>query len=91
MKSTARRAGRLELRLSPANKRLLKRAAALRSKTVSSFLLDSGISAAQEVLANRTEFRLSAGTYDDFVAALDAPSKAKPRLDDLLGTPSALE
>jgi uncharacterized protein (DUF1778 family) len=73
-----------------AAKKVLKRVASSQNKSISAFLLDSGLTAAAEALAERREFRLSAKQYDAFVAALDAPSKRKPRLAKLLKTLSAV-
>jgi uncharacterized protein (DUF1778 family) len=86
--SPKRREDRLEIQMPAAAKRILKRAALSRKKSISAFLLESGLSAAAEALAERREFKLSAKQYDAFVAALDAPSKRKPRLAKLLITPS---
>lgn len=82
---------RLELRLTPKAKSMLKRAAAVERKTMSAFILDKGLEAAAETLADRREFRLNAKQYDAFVAALDAPVKPRPRLTKLLTTRSVLE
>lgn len=89
--STKRLEERLEVRLTPKAKSILERAASVEHKTVSAFMVDNGLAAAAEMLAGRTEFRLSARQYDAFVAALDAPSKPGPRLERLLKTPSVLE
>lgn len=89
--SAKRREDRLEVRLTPKAKSLLKRAASSQQKTMSAFVLESGLVAAAEALADRRDFQLTARHYDAFVAALDAPSKPKPRLDKLLKTPSILE
>jgi uncharacterized protein (DUF1778 family) len=89
--STRRREERLEVRLTSAAKRLLQRAASVRRQSISAFILDSGITAAEQTLADRREFRIPARNYDAFVAALDAPVKPKPRLDKLLHTPNVLE
>jgi uncharacterized protein (DUF1778 family) len=70
---------------------MLKRAADVEHKSLSAYLLDKGLTAAAETLAERTEFRLNAKQYDAFVTALDAPVKARPRLEKLLSTPSVLE
>lgn len=92
MRSSAkRRDDRLEVRLTPKAKSLLKKAADVEDKTVSAFVLDKSLEAAAETLADRREFRLSAKQYDAFVAALDAPSKPRPRLEKLLKTASVLE
>jgi uncharacterized protein (DUF1778 family) len=89
--STRRREERLEVRLTTRAKRLLQRAAAVRRQSISAFILDSGISAAEETLADRREFRIPAKDYDAFVAALDARAKPKARLDKLLHDRSVLE
>lgn len=89
--ATKRREDRLEVRLTPRAKSILKRAASVERKTVSAFVLDKGLAAAAETLADRREFRLSAKQYDSFVAALDAPAKPRPRLESLLQTPSVVE
>lgn len=89
--STKRREDRLEVRLTPKAKSMLKRAALVERKTVSAFILDKGLTAAAETLADRREFRLSDKLYDAFVTALDAPSKPRPRLEKLLNTQSVLE
>lgn len=89
--STKRREDRLEVRLTPKAKSMLKRAASVERKTVSAFILDKGLAAAAETLADRREFSLNARQYDAFVAALEAPAKPRPRLERLLKTPNALE
>lgn len=89
--SAKRRDDRLEFRLPPKAKSMLKRAADVERKSLSAFLLDKGLEAAAETLAERTEFRLSAKQYDAFTAALDAPAKARPRLEKLLTTRSVVE
>jgi uncharacterized protein (DUF1778 family) len=89
--ATKRREERLEVRLTPKAKSILKSAASVERKTVSAFVLDKSLAAAAETLADRRQFRLSAKQYDAFVAALDAPSKARPRLERLLAMPSAVE
>jgi len=88
--ATKRRDDRLEVRLTPKAKSMLKRAASVERKSVSAFILDKGLEAAAETLAARSEFRLSAKQFDAFVAALDT-DKPLPRLESLLKTPSVLE
>ena len=86
-----RRDGRLELRLTPTEKGLLKYAAAAENKTVSAFVLAKGLESAAEILADRREFRLDTKRYDAFVASLDAPGNPRPRLKKLLAARSVLE
>ena len=87
--SAKRREDRLEIRLPAAARKVLQRAALAQNKSIGAFLLDSGLTAAAEALADRREFKLNAKQYDDFVAALDVCSNPKPRLAKLLKTPSA--
>ena len=47
------RSERVDLRMSPAVKRTLQRAAAVSSKTLTEFLLDTGLNAAVDTLAGR--------------------------------------
>jgi uncharacterized protein (DUF1778 family) len=89
--STRRREERLEVRLTVSAKRMLQRAARAQQKTISAFVLDSGMTAAAEALADRREFSLPARSYEAFLAALDKPAKPKPRLSRLLTEPSVLE
>lgn len=90
-RSTKRRVDRLEVRLTPKDKTMLERAASVERKTVSAFILEKGLVAAAETLADRRKFRLGAKHYQAFVAALDAPTKARQRLERLLSTPSVSE
>ena len=89
--SAKRRDDRMEFRLPPQAKSILKRAADVENKSLSAFLLDKGLEAAAETLAERRDFRLGARQYDAFIAALDAPVKPRPRLEALVSTPSVLE
>jgi uncharacterized protein (DUF1778 family) len=89
--SGKRRDGRLELRLTPKAKTMLKRAANAEEKSVSAFVLDKSLEAAAETLADRRSFALNAKQYDAFVAALDAAPKSRPRLERLFAEPSVLE
>jgi uncharacterized protein (DUF1778 family) len=89
--ATKRREDRLEVRLTPKAKTMLKRAESVERKTLSAFILDKCLEAAAETLADRCEFRLSGKQHDAFVATLDSPARPRPRLERLLATPSVLE
>lgn len=82
---------RIDLRLSGPAKAMLQQAAAVRYKTITEFLLDSGLAAAAEALADRREFLLDEEQWDAFVAVLDSPTEPKPRLEVLLGAKSVFE
>jgi len=86
MADTAKtRSERVDLRMTPAAKRTLQRAAAVSNKTVSEFLLDSGLNAAFDALADRRVFQLDEKRWNEFMAALADPPKDNPRLRKLLG------
>ncbi len=82
---------RIEVRLTRTAKALLQRAAAVRHKTVTEFVRDSSLSAAAETLGDQREFLLDEKQWRAFLAALDAPPKSKPGLEQLLKTPSVFE
>ena len=82
---------RIDVRTTPHVKRFLQEAAATAHKTVTEFLLDSALTEAAEVLANRRIFFLDNKQWEEFMAALDAPPSPMPRLKKLLRQPSVLE
>jgi uncharacterized protein (DUF1778 family) len=61
-------------------------AAQAQDKTVSEFLLDSGLASAAETLADRRLFILDDARWEAFQAALDAPPRARARLARLMKT-----
>lgn len=85
------RTEKLDLRLSRDAKRTLQAAAASARKSVSEFVLDTALSAAEERLADRRVFRLDRKRWDAFVAALDAPPRRHPRLERLFSEPSVFD
>ena len=85
------RSEKLDLRLSPAAKDILYRAAASTQRSVSSFVLESALLMAEETLADRQHFGLSAENWEAFMTALDAPPRRHARLARLLTEPSVFE
>jgi uncharacterized protein (DUF1778 family) len=71
---------RLQIRVDPAEKRLLERAAAASHVSVSAFVLQSAASQAAEVLAERQLIELSPEAAVAFDEALDAPATVNQRL-----------
>jgi uncharacterized protein (DUF1778 family) len=88
---TENRSERVDLRMTPSAKRTLQRAAAMRNKTLTEFLLDSGLNSAFDTLADRRVFLLDDASWKAFMAALDAPPKSNPRLRKLLARKPAWE
>ena len=82
---------RIDVRASSSVKLLLQEAARACHKNVSEFLLDAGVMAANQALADRRHFALDEAQWLAFEQALDRPVKLKPRLQQLLGTPGVLD
>lgn len=78
---------RIDVRASTVVKQLLQDAARACHKNVSEFLLDTGVTAAAQTLADRRQFVLNEVQWEAFQEALDRPVKARPRLKKLLREP----
>jgi len=87
----ANRTEKLDLRLSSSAKQTLQAAAKAARKSVSAFVIDTALIEAEERLADRRSFPLDAKRWEAFVAALDAPPRALPRLRRLLRDKSILD
>jgi uncharacterized protein (DUF1778 family) len=72
-------------------KQLLQEAARTAHKNVSEFLLDAGIAAANQTLADRQRFELPADKWREFQAALDRPVAKKLKLRRLLSERGPLD
>ncbi len=88
---TEARSERVDLRMTPAAKRTLQQAAAITNKTLTEFLLDTGLNAALDTLVDRKVFQLDEKQWKDFMAALSKPPKDNPRLRKLLARKPAWE
>jgi uncharacterized protein (DUF1778 family) len=82
---------RLDLRVSADQKHLFEDAAAATARTVTDFVVQSAALAAHDVLADRTQFSLSAEQWKAFSAALDREPRHVPALAAFLGRPSVLD
>ncbi len=75
---------RIDVRATGRVKQLLQDAARTCHKNVSEFLLDAGVTAASQTLADRRQFVLGEAQWRAFQEALDRPVQRKPRLKKLL-------
>lgn len=82
------RESRINLRASMRQEQLIRAAAAACDKTLTDFVLDSAVTCAEQLLADRRYFLLSEEQWEDFVRLIDAPVPATPKLDALLSAPS---
>ena len=71
---------RLQIRVDPADKALLERAAAASHLNVSAFVVQAASSKAEEVLAERSSIRLSREAAIAFAEALERPAEVNDRL-----------
>ncbi len=71
---------RLQIRVDPADKALLERAAAASHLNVSAFVVQAAASKAEEILAERASIRLSPDAAVAFSEALERPAEANDRL-----------
>ncbi|HVS28142.1 MAG TPA: DUF1778 domain-containing protein [Solirubrobacteraceae bacterium] len=78
---------RLQIRVDPADKSLLERAAEAAHLNVSAFVLAAAASRAEEVLAERQSIRLAPAAAAAFSEALERPGKVNERLSEALRRP----
>ncbi len=87
-KDDAQRRSLINLRVTPRDRDLIDRAAAALGKNRSEFMMEATRQAAEDVLLDRTAFRLDAEQFSAFMAQLDAPPAPNARLHKLLTTPA---
>ncbi|WP_372425557.1 type II toxin-antitoxin system TacA family antitoxin [Salinarimonas chemoclinalis] len=85
------KAERIEIRTTAEVKALLQQAAIASHKNVTDFLVDAGVTAAEEALMDRRTFRLDEERWKAFNEILDRPVVHKPRLAALLAKKSIIE
>lgn len=81
---------RIDVRATTLIKQLLQDAARASHKNVSEFLLDAGVTAAAQTLADRRQFVLDETQWQAFQEVLDRPVQNKTRLKSLLREPGVL-
>jgi uncharacterized protein (DUF1778 family) len=91
MATRSQRSDKLDIRISPEAKRILQEAARERHTTISQFVIDSALTTASEVLAERNRIGLDSKQWAAFIAALDAPPRRHERMERLLKEPSILD
>jgi uncharacterized protein (DUF1778 family) len=77
----------LNLRIPPAERTLIDRAAQAAGKTRTDFILEAARRAAEDALLDRAVTAVSAQAYAAFLARLDAPAQPNERLRKTMQTP----
>lgn len=81
----------LNIRIKPEERSLIDRAAQLRGKNRTDFVLDAARSAAEEALLDQVVLAADPKAYAAFLARLDLPPKPNARLRKTLQTPAPWE
>lgn len=76
----------LNMRIKPATRNMIDRAAELLGKTRTDFMLEASERRAEEVLLDRTIFAVSPELYAEYLARLDAPAQPNERLKRTMST-----
>ncbi len=90
-KASSVKTTRVQLRLRPAEKAVLARAAELRRTSLSNFMLVQAYEAAQQVLAEQVDVVMPPAEWAAFCTALDAPPRSIPALKKLLTQPGVFD
>ena len=76
----------LNMRIKPATRNLIDRAAELLGKTRTDFMLEASERRAEEVLLDRAIFTVSPEIHAEYLARLDAPAQPNERLKRTMTT-----
>jgi uncharacterized protein (DUF1778 family) len=82
---------KVQLRLRPMQKAVIRRAAEIKETSLTSFMVEHAVNAAQQVIADQTSFTLPADRWNTFCDALDRPPKDIPALRRLLTEPGVFD
>jgi uncharacterized protein (DUF1778 family) len=85
------KSNRWSLRVADETNQMVRRAAEESRRNLSDFVLQAAVVEAERVLADRSRFTLERAQWDAFVALLDRPATANPRLAELFAQPTSFE
>jgi len=81
----------INMRIRPAQRELISRAAELRHKSVSEFMIDAATEAAEDALLNQRIFLVDDDRYKQILRLMDSPVSDNPALQKMLKTPAPWE
>jgi uncharacterized protein (DUF1778 family) len=90
-KASTQKTSRLSIRASASQKRVIAEAARIKDITISNFVLEQSLTAAQQVIADQVQFRLPKKQWKKFCDALHTPPKTIPALRKLLTKPGRFD
>ncbi|HEY0833076.1 MAG TPA: DUF1778 domain-containing protein [Azospirillum sp.] len=79
---------RVQLRATPAQRRVIRQAAVSAGKSMNAFVLDSACAAAYQMLADRPDFLMDDPDWEHFLDLLGQPAGEKDCLKALLAEPT---
>lgn len=85
------RTARFSIRATAKQKELIVRAALRSNKTISEFVLENSIEAAETLELDNANFVVSPENYKAFLAVLDTPPRYIPALRKLFSEPSVID
>lgn len=81
----------INLRVREDVRALIDQAARAQGRSRSDFMIDAARRAAEDAILDQSVIRVDRGTYDAFVALLDAPAEPNERLRQTMRTPAPWE
>lgn len=78
----------LNLRIKPAERNLIDRAAKIQGKNRTAFVLDAARAAAEAVVLDRAIIAADPKAYAAFIARLDRPPQPNPKLRETMQSPA---
>ena len=91
MARTQTRSESINLRITRSQKTLIDRAAELREKSRSAFMLEAACREAETLLLDQHHFALPEGAFKRFMAVLDEPPRENVRLRQMLASKAPWE
>lgn len=90
-KASTQKASRFSIRASATQKKIIAEAARIKDTTISDFVLEQSLTAAQNVIADQVQFKLPKKQWKEFCEALDAPPQTISSLRKLLTKPGLFD
>jgi uncharacterized protein (DUF1778 family) len=78
----------LNMRVNPAQRDVIARAAKLRHKTLTEFVIEAATEAAEDVLLKQRLYMASDDQIKELLQVMDSPVSENPALQDTLGKPA---
>ena len=78
----------LNMRVHPAQRDVIARAAKVRHKSMTDFVVEAAIEVAEDILLNQRIFMADDNQMEEFLRVMDSPVSENPLLQKTLGTPA---